>query len=129
MSSALDVAKHIALQHESRIVCLPRLVMSHFDCISTQELGYNLVNLGVGKLGMVNLTSKGEEAHTCLPMQVRVPAPKTSIALSMARYDSSLSSHLSGRNSYGSSPKTQLESMPWTKLQTLQMALQNADDA
>jgi hypothetical protein len=107
----LNITDHVALKYKSRVKGFPWFVMRHLYSERAKYLRDDLVHLGVGELEVVStysiLYQLGQE-RTCLPMQVLVPAPNTSMAFSMAQYCSSLSSHLSGRNSYGSSPKTPL---------------------
>jgi hypothetical protein len=106
----LYLTNNIALQHKSRVIRFPRLIMCHFDGKPTKEFWYHLVHFGIRKLDMIStlyLTPTWKKP-ACLPIHVLVPAPKTSMFLSIAQYRSSLSSHRSGRNSCASSPKTLL---------------------
>jgi len=52
MLPSLEVADDIVLQHESSVVSLPWLVVSHLDREAAEDLWDHLVHLSIGELSL-----------------------------------------------------------------------------
>jgi len=50
MLPPFEIADDIVLQHESSVVSLPRLVVSHLDREAAEDFWYHLVHFSVGEL-------------------------------------------------------------------------------
>lgn len=110
--SPFDLANHVALKQERRIMRLPRPIVCHLYSKMTKYVWYQLIHLSIWELehnqSMRYCIEIWFATLTCLPIQVLVPALNTSIAFPMSLNRSSPSSHRSGRNSRASLPKTVL---------------------